>query len=56
MRKFTCRQIAWLAEKRAIPIRLPPVHPCTPRKLLCLNIALGDAPFIADRQFREESS
>jgi len=53
MRKFTYRQIAWLAEKNAIPIKFPPVHPFNPLKLLRLNIALGDdVPSIADRLFR----
>lgn len=52
MRKFTYRQIAWLAEKNTIPLKFPPLHPFNPLKLLRLNIALGDDPSIADRLFR----
>lgn len=52
MRKFTYRQIAWLAEKNAIPIKFPPTHPFNPLKLLRLNIALGDDPAVADRLFK----
>lgn len=52
MRKFTYRQIAWLAQKNGIPLEFPPVHPFNPLRLLRLNIALGDGPAIADRLFR----
>ncbi|TVO73448.1 2-hydroxychromene-2-carboxylate isomerase [Sedimenticola selenatireducens] len=52
MRKFTYRQIAWLAEKHAIPLNFPPIHPFNPLKLLRLNIALGERLDIADRLFR----
>ncbi|WP_428625018.1 2-hydroxychromene-2-carboxylate isomerase [Sedimenticola sp.] len=52
MRKFTYRQIAWLANRNAIPLKFPPIHPFNPLKLLRLNIALGDDPAIADRLFR----
>jgi 2-hydroxychromene-2-carboxylate isomerase len=52
MRKFTYRQIAWLAEKHAIPLNFPPIHPFNPLKLLRLNTALGARLEIADRLFR----
>lgn len=52
MRRFTYRQIAWLAEKNSIPLKFPPVHPFNPLKLLRLNIALGDSPEVTDRLFR----
>ncbi|MCW8945447.1 MAG: 2-hydroxychromene-2-carboxylate isomerase [Sedimenticola sp.] len=52
MRKFTYRQIAWLAQKNAIPLNFPPIHPFNPLKLLRLNIALGGRKEVADRLFR----
>lgn len=53
MRRFTYRQIAWLAERNGIPLTFPPIHPFNPLKLLRLNIALGeDSPEIVDRLFR----
>lgn len=52
MRRFTYRQIAWLAQKNGIPLRFPPVHPFNPLRLLRLNIALGDSPEVTDRLFR----
>lgn len=52
MRKFTYRQIAWLAQKNDIPINFPPIHPFNPLKLLRLNIALGSGLEVADRLFR----
>ncbi|MCW8947960.1 MAG: 2-hydroxychromene-2-carboxylate isomerase [Sedimenticola sp.] len=52
MRKFTYRQIAWLARKNDISINFPPIHPFNPLKLLRLNIALGDRLEVADRLFR----
>ncbi|MCW8891637.1 MAG: 2-hydroxychromene-2-carboxylate isomerase [Sedimenticola sp.] len=52
MRKFTYRQIAWLAQKNAIPLKFPPIHPFNPLKLLRLNIALGARPDVTDRLFR----
>ncbi|WP_428604947.1 2-hydroxychromene-2-carboxylate isomerase [Sedimenticola sp.] len=52
MRKFTYRQIAWLANRNAIPLKFPPIHPFNPLKLLRLNISLGDDSAIVDRLFR----
>ena len=52
MRKFTYRQIAWLAERNHIPLRFPPVHPFNPLKLLRLSITLGSTPEVVDRLFR----
>ncbi|MCW8905878.1 MAG: 2-hydroxychromene-2-carboxylate isomerase [Sedimenticola sp.] len=52
MRRFTYRQIAWLAEKNGIPLTFPPIHPFNPLKLLRLNIALGASPEVTDRLFR----
>lgn len=52
MRRFTFRHIQWLAERHAIPLRLPPAHPFNPLKLLRLCIALGNRREIAQRLFR----
>lgn len=52
MRKFTYRQIAWLAQKSGITLNFPPIHPFNPLKLLRLNIALGERLDVADRLFR----
>jgi len=52
MRRFTYRQIAWLAQKNKIPLVFPPIHPFNPLRLLRLNIALGGGPEVTDRLFR----
>ena len=52
MRRFTFRHIRWLADRDDIPLRLPPVHPFNPLKLLRLCIASGCEPATAQRLFR----
>ena len=52
MRRFTFRQVQWLADKHDIPLKLPPQHPFNPLKLLRLCIALGNETVTAQRLFR----
>ena len=52
MRRFTFRQVQWLADRHGIPLELPPQHPFNPLKLLRLCIALGSETAIAQRLFR----
>ncbi len=52
MRKFTYRQIAWLAKLHDIELNFPPIHPFNPLKLLRLCILLGSSPQVVDRLFR----
>ncbi len=52
MRKFTYRQIAWLAQHNNIPLKFPPVHPFNPLKLLRLYIGLGGGIERAKQLFR----
>ena len=52
MRRFTFRHIQWLADKHNIPLKLPPLHPFNPLKLLRLCIALDNEPALAQRLFR----
>jgi len=52
MRRFTFRQVQWLADKHDIPLELPPRHPFNPLKLLRLCIALGNETALAQRLFR----
>lgn len=52
MRRFTFRHIQWLADNNNIPLRLPPLHPFNPLKLLRLCIALDSEPALAQRLFR----
>ncbi|MBA3902308.1 MAG: 2-hydroxychromene-2-carboxylate isomerase [Rhodocyclaceae bacterium] len=39
-RRFTYRQVQWLAEKNGIPLRFPPQHPFNPVRALRLAVAL----------------
>ena len=52
MRRFTFRHICWLAERANVALKLPPVHPFNPLKLLRLSIALGSKPDLVRRLFR----
>jgi len=52
MRRFTFRHIQWLADDNNIPLRLPPLHPFNPLKLLRLCIALDSELALAQRLFR----
>jgi len=52
MRKFSYRQIAWLAQRNQTELRFPPVHPFNPLKLLRLYIGLGGGLELAKRLFR----
>ncbi|HZP89038.1 MAG TPA: 2-hydroxychromene-2-carboxylate isomerase [Burkholderiales bacterium] len=40
-RRFTYEYVVWLAGKRGLPVRLPPVHPFNPLKLLRLSVLAG---------------
>ena len=52
MRRFTFRHIQWLADINDIPLKLPPIHPFNPLKLLRLCIALQDGQELGQRLFR----
>ncbi len=52
MRRFTFRQVRWLADKNNIPLRMPPAHPFNPLKLLRLCIAMDSDPVVVQRLFR----
>ncbi len=51
MRKFTYRQIQWLADRHEILLQFPPMHPFNPLKLLRLSIALGGGIEVVTRLF-----
>jgi len=40
-RRFTYRQVQWLAEKNGIALRFPPQHPFNPVRVLRAAVALG---------------
>ena len=40
-RRFTYRQVQWVAEKNGIPFRFPPQHPFNPVRALRAAVALG---------------
>ena len=42
-RRFTYRQVQWLAEKNGIPFRFPPQHPFNPVRALRAAVALGSS-------------
>ena len=42
-RRFTYRQVQWLAEKNGIPFRFPPQHPFNPVRVLRAAVALGSS-------------
>ena len=50
-REFTYRQVLWLAERRGVPLRLPPRHPFNPLSVLRLAIALDASPAVVRRIF-----
>ena len=52
MRKFTFRHIRWLADRDGIELRLPPMHPFNPLKLLRLCILQGNDSALVPRLFR----
>lgn len=51
-RRFTYRYCQWLADRLAIPFKMPAGHPFNPLPLLRLSIALDDKPEVVDRLFR----
>lgn len=51
-RRFTYRQVIWLARRLEVPLRFPPAHPFNPLRALRLSIALGNDPVIIDAIFR----
>lgn len=42
-RRFTYRQVVWVARRDGIPLRFPPAHPFNPLRPLRLALALGCA-------------
>lgn len=52
MRRYTFRQISWLAERDDIALKFPPLHPFNPLKLLRLGIALDADIAMVQRLFR----
>ena len=51
-RRFTYRQVVWLARRLDVPLRLPPAHPFNPLRALRLCIALDNEPAVIDAIFR----
>lgn len=51
-RRFTYRQVVWLAHRLDVPLRLPPAHPFNPLRALRLCIALDNDPAVIDAIFR----
>lgn len=51
-RRFTYRQVVWLAHRLAVPLRFPPAHPFNPLRALRLCIALDNDPAAIDAIFR----
>ena len=51
-RKWTFRDIAWLAHKNSIPLQLPPQHPFNPLPLLRLAIVHNNQTDVVQRLFR----
>lgn len=50
-RRFTYRQVQWLAGRHGIPLRFPPSHPFNPVRALRLAVALGCRPEVIDTIF-----
>jgi 2-hydroxychromene-2-carboxylate isomerase len=50
-RRFTYRHVVWLANKFAVPFRMPSAHPFNPLPLLRAGIALGNSREVVDRLF-----
>ena len=51
-RKWTLRDIVWLAHKDAIPLKLPPQHPFNPLPLLRLAIVHNNKTEVVQRLFK----
>ncbi|HEX6828999.1 MAG TPA: 2-hydroxychromene-2-carboxylate isomerase [Burkholderiales bacterium] len=51
-RRFTYRQIVWLAQRDGIPLRFPPAHPFNPLRPLRLALALGCGRNVVGTIFR----
>jgi 2-hydroxychromene-2-carboxylate isomerase len=51
-RIFTMRHTKWWAEKNGIPLKMPPVFPFHPIKILRMSIALGNTPDVVAKIFR----
>lgn len=51
-RRFTYRQVVWLARRLDVPLRFPPAHPFNPLRALRLCIALDNDPAVIDAIFK----
>jgi len=51
-RLFTLRHTKWWANRNAIPIKVPPVFPFHPIKILRLSIALANTPQVVETIFK----
>lgn len=52
MRRFTFRHVRWLADRDGIALKMPPMHPFNPLKLLRLCILLDADTALVQRLFR----
>lgn len=50
-RRFTYRNVLWLADQHRIPLKFPPAHPFSPLKVLRLAIVLDSDPKAIARIF-----
>lgn len=50
-RQWTFEHVAWLAHRHGIALRLPPMHPFVPLRLLRLSLVLGNTPEAVRRLF-----
>lgn len=50
-RRWTFEHVAWLAHQHGIPLKLPPMHPFVPLRLLRLSIVLGNSIESVQRLF-----
>ena len=50
-RLWTFEHVAWLAHRDGAPLRLPPMHPFVPLRLLRLSLALGPSAEVVRRLF-----
>jgi len=51
-RRFTYRQVTWLAQRQGVPLRCPAAHPFNPLRALRLAIALDCRREVIDAIFR----
>ncbi len=51
-RRFTYRQVVWLAQRRGIEFRMPPAHPFNPLPALRLALTLDSRPDVVGEIFR----